>query len=100
MRIDHTAYTASNGIPFNVRLINTGEPVGHLNMPANAQMIEFYDARFSHTKHGQFVSRYYLKTLSGQPHQEGLRLDGGVAGWWIDGETLRTILHDAEIFAE
>lgn len=49
--------------------------------------IEFFDGRYPHTPCGQFVSRYYLKTLleSVQKSNRGICLDGGVPDWALAG---------------
>jgi hypothetical protein len=69
-------------------------PEAHLNDP----LVEFYDARhpfdrLSDNVSAQFISRYYLSTLTeglvkgGTIH--GLDLDGGVPSWTANGETMR-----------
>lgn len=96
-------YTAANNVPFNIRLIKEGDKYGLndcLTHDDSGTMIEFYDARYPHTEHGQFVSRYYLRTLSEHPVTCGLDLDGSIPAWTIDGDTLDTMLRDAlaEVF--
>lgn len=80
------------GTPFNVRLLEPGDwygrnpQTGDPCFKAEERMVEFWDARYtSHGPLGQFVSRYYLRTLrSKPPREEGLNLDGGTPAWWVD----------------
>lgn len=79
--------TASNGVPFNVRIVFFGDKYGREDCLTHMQefpLVEFYDARFMHTKHGQFVSRYYVQTVLDHDPLSGLCLDGGVPDWTID----------------
>ena len=58
---------SENGVPFNARLILKGETYGLNDVLTHDKpepLIEFYDARYMHTKFGQFVSRYYLSTIA------------------------------------
>ena len=99
-------YTAENGIPFAVRILNEGDSYGlndsltynkdNKHEPfKGSPMIEFYDTRYDHTKYGQFVARYYWKTLfDGLPHNQGINLHGGVPDWSIDGNTYSRIMND------
>lgn len=79
------------GIPFTMRLVRTGDGYGR-NLDTIHTMaeplVEFYDARFKFdgergAEFGQFVSRYYLKTLRAHGWRP-LILDGGVPAWRID----------------
>jgi hypothetical protein len=51
--------------------------------------VEFYDVRYNHTCYGQFVSRYFAKTLLGEPGsfghkvEIGLCLQGDVPDWQV-----------------
>jgi hypothetical protein len=68
---------------FNIRVIKPGERYGRndaLTNDSDDSLVEFYDARYPHTPHGQFVSRYYLTTFM-EINGQGLRLDGGVPDW-------------------
>ena len=55
----------------------------------NELLVEFFDSRYPHTPKGQFVSRYYVKTLLGHEGfygsrlTDGLCLHGGVPEWTI-----------------
>ena len=54
----------------NACLTNTGAP-----------LVEFYDTRYEHTDLGQFVSRYFIDTLT--RGEVGLNLDGCEPEWTI-----------------
>lgn len=86
--------TADNGVSFTVRRVDCGDTYGLNNCFTHDKpdpLIEFYDAAYSHTEHGQFVSRYYFSTLlEGQGLDGGLCLDGGhPERWSIDAAALR-----------
>lgn len=56
-------------------------------------MVEFYDATLAGDNHwgpfGQFVSRYYVRTILDGDDYRGLCLDGGNADvWGIDGDAM------------
>lgn len=91
--------------PFNVRLVEAGDRYGrdfcltHEYEPSDIDkaMVEFYDARFLHTKFGQFVSRYYVSTLL-EPYEyldgdeeAGLDLMGYEPAWKVDGKDMKFI---------
>lgn len=69
--------TGSNGTPFIVRRVNN-------------VLIEFYDARYNFTPYGQFISRYYAKTL--KSHNGGLNLHGGVPEWQVDAANMGKVV--------
>jgi len=81
-------YTVTNdkGDKFNVIVVLTGDSYGledcltHEGEP----LIEFYDAEYANVKswdyRGQFIGRYYLKTLQ-EPRLAGLNLYGGEPKW-------------------
>ncbi len=48
------------------------------------ELVEFFDTRHKHTEFGQFVSRYYLKTI--QDCTDGLDLMGYEPSWKIGAE--------------
>jgi hypothetical protein len=94
---------SETGNKFRVRLVEKGDRYG-LDMcqshDEDDPLVEFYDARHDHAvdpngvQLGQFVSRYYLSTLTGKDRWNkesifasghGLNLDGGVPDWSIDG---------------
>jgi hypothetical protein len=57
--------------------------------------IEFYDSRYPHTPDGQFITRYYVSTLSlkdyGRPQGSGLDLYGSEPDWKIDGRVFAMV---------
>jgi len=77
---------------FNTKLIRAGDKYGlddcliHDGDP----MLEFYDPRYQHTPIGQFVSRYYVKTLL-EGNDTGLMLDTQVNDWVVDQEQMTEI---------
>lgn len=103
----YRAENPSTGIPFNVRVIQTGDAYGRNNelvYEGDDPMVEFFDARYNFDKTpdgedlGQFVSRYYLSTLEGKdefstisPIHDGTGIDlqGGVDDWVVDSEYIR-----------
>jgi len=84
------------GRMFNVRIVREGDRYGlHDCLTHNgAPMVEFYDASQDPAKfgeRGQFVSRYYVDTLTGRDgfgrdirNGHALALDGGVEAWTLD----------------
>lgn len=83
---------------FAVVLVRKGDKYGLDNCLTYDEvepMVEFYDADYAgkrgFTSLGQFVSRYYLKTLTERPIA-GLCLDGGVPKWSIRAEPLADAL--------
>lgn len=89
------------GRKFTVRLVNKGDHYGRnmkLIHDKTDPLVEFYDRNHLHEKSpngedlGQFVSRYYLSTLTGQVRfgknifdgETGLNLDAGIDAWKID----------------
>lgn len=118
------AVTAAHGVPFTARLVTEGTPYGLdfclIHEEEEKPMIEFYDFRHKHAfdyvgdpkeAHsgtpilGQFVSRYYLGTLTGEDgfhgrdhrvEESGLDLHGGVADWQIDADSLAGVIEWAE----
>ena len=93
----------TNGLRFNLRAIFKGDKYGLNDCLINEEqlLIEFYDDRYKHTEHGQFVSRYYAETLLGNEYEwherigtdgHGLCLDGGVKDWAIDALSCEMVL--------
>jgi hypothetical protein len=101
----------SNGNPFRMRVIQKGDAYG-LNMKLvhdkDEPVVEFYDAKHVHEHDpsgaplGQFVSRYYLSSLTGEDEYsgngifalgQGLNLHGGVDAWTLSAECIA----DAEV---
>lgn len=95
-------YTAAHGVPFTVVMVFPGSRYGRAMSQVNSgeMTVEFYDARYMHTRHGQFVSRYGLSILLGQNpwssrgYGDGLLLDAGVESWRIDGACMNSIISD------
>lgn len=82
--------TNDKGRVFNVKRVDPGEYYGRAEcLKAEGIYIEFYDATYSNCGPlGQFVSRYYLKTLAERDPHDGLNLQGGVPEWQIDAAAL------------
>lgn len=90
--------TNAKGRKFLVRVVQCGERYGLddcLVHESRDPMIEFYDATYAGKKgfseRGQFVSRYYARTLAERPCPGGLDLCGGVAEWKIDAPALAPV---------
>lgn len=103
-------FTAANGVPFRARVVLPGDDFGAfsrqngwaLQAKKDAEpVVEFYDKRYDHSPHGQFVSRYYLETLQerGSNAGQGLLLDGGIPEWSVDGANLSKVVAWAEVHA-
>lgn len=108
MKAPTTTVTASNGVPFLLRLIRQGDPYGmdFCRIHDEDPVIEFYDTRHPFTHDhvgteqeaiaagapvlGQFVSRYHLSTLQERDPSHGLDLHGSEPAWKIDGQALAT----------
>lgn len=74
----------TSGIPFNVVIEHDGGKYG--------DVVKFYDARFlKFGELGQFVSDYYLFTLTDGEDGYGLDLYGGVDNWYIDANNMDKI---------
>lgn len=85
-------FIAENGVKFKVVIIEVGDTYGvsHcLTNQSKVPLVEFYDTRFQHTEHGQFVSRYHLHTLL--QSNAGLDLQGGVDSWSIDSKSMEKV---------
>lgn len=98
MNYPMTSVKNAEGVPFNVRLLPAGGKYGLSGkLVADKPMVEFYDARYHHTGHGQFIARYYVSTLlefSGalQARTGGLVLNASVPGWTLDSAALIHVL--------
>ena len=83
---------------FNIRIVREGDRYGANDCLTHAKpdpMIEFYDARQDPAKfgpRGQFVSRYYVKTLAASTSTSGLLLDTGSPDWCLTADELRAAL--------
>ena len=100
------------GRAFNVRLVRKGDRYGLddcLVHDKDAALIEFWDATYENDPRfspglGQFVSRYFLDTLTGKDafgrdHRRGscgLDLCGHVAAWKVTGGNVVDAIAAAE----
>jgi len=78
---------------FNVLIIRKGDAYGLnscLTHDEDEPLVEFYDARYPHTEHGQFVSRYYLKTLL-KNDECGISLDCGRPDMSLDSRDMKVV---------
>lgn len=88
------------GVPFNVKLVRQGDNYGLRNCLTHElsdPIVEFFDARYNHTEHGQFVSSYFLSTLNErgtdfEGQSFGINLDGGSQDWYVTGENVDDVL--------
>jgi len=73
-------FTNPMGIKFNVVICRAGETYasGAVNN-YGYDLITFYDARYNHCEHGQYVAAYAIETIMTAEH--GIRLQGGVDEW-------------------
>jgi hypothetical protein len=93
--------TNANGLSFGVTIVREGELYGRnfvLTHDSSDPLVEFYDLRYPFAllkpdadTSGQFVSRYYLKTLL-EHGDAGLDLDGGVRDWKIDAAAMAEVI--------
>jgi hypothetical protein len=91
--------------PFYVRLLLEGDEYGLNNclIHDGEPILEFYDASEKHGPRGQFVSRYYVSTLSESPsraHGHGLSLYGGEPVWHISAANITDALIYAAAFTK
>lgn len=88
--------TNNKGNKFLVRLVRKGDRYGldHcLVNQENETLVEVYDAEYAHTEFGQFISRYYMKTLlEGNSRNTGINLYGGEPKWQIDAQNWRKVI--------
>jgi len=107
-----TTVTTSAGRTFTVRLVEQGDAYGRddtLTHREREPLVEFYDATHAGERfgpRGQFVSRYYLNTLTGEGSFSrddlrvglyGLDLHGGEPVWKLDAPaTSAAVLWAAE----
>jgi len=94
-------HNKETNVSWVVRLIYQGQRYGRADSLVHDKpepLVEFFDTRYEHTDLGQFVSRYYLKTLlksefHGRPIQgSGLTLDTGSDDWVIHESCYKRIL--------
>lgn len=77
-------HDSHSGITWACRIVETGDSYGLNNclINQNSPMVEFYDTRWEHGSLGQFVSRYYVDTLTESKNGK-LCLDGSIESWTI-----------------
>jgi hypothetical protein len=91
------------GRAFNVRRVKEGDKYGLNDCLTHGpdklgDLIEFYDASTvlkTHGDRGQFVTRYYVRTLqsdSAQLISRGLCLNGGVPVWTVDAGAMLAVI--------
>jgi len=89
-------------IPFHVRMIMPGDKYGLMDRLTHVgvqPLVEVYDARYPHTKFGQFITRYYLSTLYSGTHDYGLCLNESIPEWSLSVVQHSTLVHWAESMA-
>lgn len=76
-----------NGVTFNVRIVKDKN---------GNRLVSFYDTRYPHTKYGQFISKYYALTLTGEDGfgdcSDGLCLLSYVDDWYITEQNGKDVL--------
>ncbi len=91
------------GRQFFVRVVFTGDRYGLDDCLVHVKpepVVEFFDWTYAGPNfgpRGQFVSRYYVKTLSNV--EGGLSLDGGVPEWTLDAACVRPVVEMAALLA-
>jgi len=85
---EQTTITAANGVPFIVKVLFPGDKYGRNDgLITKSHKVEFYDARYEPPR-GQFVCRYYLRTLCKGNRPYGLDLNAGEPDWTVDKQTM------------
>ena len=81
IKLFHDSYS---GITWACRIVETGDSYGRDGclINQNSPMVEFYDTRYEFDDLGQFVSRYYVDTLT-KSHNGKLCLDEAIKAWTI-----------------
>jgi hypothetical protein len=80
----------ARGVPFRVvysdRLDTSGKSIHH------TYVVSFYDRRYDHTPHGQFVADHLVDTVLklGQ-NGDGVSLYGDVPDWVFDSTAMRLV---------
>jgi hypothetical protein len=89
--VDKIKNFQSADMNYNVRIVLEGDSYGLNNVLIHKEpqpLVEFYDTRYKHTEHGQFVSRYYLDTLLERNQNYGLNLEGSVPDWCVNKDAM------------
>jgi hypothetical protein len=99
--------TNGDGRAFGVRVVLQGERYGLDDCLTHGDAdptIEFYDHTYADAPgfgpRGQFVSRYYLRTLLDHGERYGLTLDGGVKEWHVSAANVQRALGYAQGLVE
>lgn len=77
-------HDTDSSMTWAVRIVEQGDKYGLNSCLTHNQdepLVEFYDTRYEHTDYGQFVSRYYLRTILG--HKGWVDLNCGVSDWTV-----------------
>ena len=74
----------------NITLNVTATVTAHFRDNQPTYLINFYDSRYPHTAHGQFISNYLLETL--QESTTGVILDRGSPDWFINKAELEQVM--------
>ncbi len=97
---------ASNGTPFRVVVLGSGELGNYPAAMEGRPLVEFYDRRYAFTPDGQFTgARYYLSDLlDGHDGSRGtFLLTSDVPAWRIDSVTwglvVEWLLHCEQVVA-
>lgn len=88
---------------FNIRMIRPGEYGAASSLIAEEPMIEFYDPRYNDerfTPYGQYVTRYYARTLADQVGAGELRLMGHVRQWTVCAAQMEAVREIAKRLVE
>lgn len=98
--LDTRDFMTADGVPMRARIVRKGASYGREGAKsATDDTVMFFDTRYDHApmvgdpddpsreRNGQFVSSYYVDTLTEDNHQGGLDLHGGVPDWTIDAQT-------------
>lgn len=87
------------GVTFNVRMVYQHHRYGLNDCLVHDEkepLVEFYDARWAWYGafgcDGQFVARYYAKTLLERDQDYGLALYGHERDWVVDAKTMAGVL--------
>ena len=90
-------FASDRGVPFRALHLDAGEdgPNKARTSPTEAR-IEFYDRRYPHTEHGQYVADYYRRSLlervDGDPLTGLLLWPGTEPDWVLDAATMSLVL--------
>lgn len=79
---------AANGVPFRVTYGHRKYLDGTYTL---VPVVSFFDLRYDHTEHGQFVADYLPETLISRNEHYSLNMNGGVESWTVDRWTLRNV---------